>query len=104
MTARWRGREEAVYLPCRRAKARMPPVLVPAIQSKSFTIGCLVTRSRFSSTCMRMRPRIPPPSVDIKELFIITKAGKPDCPSIHTGQAELLDHGGIEPATFALLL
>ena len=69
----------SVHLPCRRPKARIPPVLVPAIQSKSFTSGCLAIRSRFRSTCMRMRPRIPPPSGNI-HVYIITTVKQAICP------------------------
>ena len=44
------------------ARAKIPPVLVPPIQSKLFLIGWPVTRSMAKSSWIRTKPRIPPPS------------------------------------------
>ena len=51
------------HSPCVIARVRIPPVLVPAIQSNSRTIGCFVNSSKASSSCMRISPRMPPPSM-----------------------------------------
>lgn len=45
-----------------KAKAKIPPVLVPATQSKQWMIGLPTASSRAISIWMRTRPRMPPPS------------------------------------------
>ena len=46
------------------ASARMPPVLVPPIQSKQFLIGWPAAFSTARRSWIRTSPRIPPPSKD----------------------------------------
>lgn len=49
-------------LPCTMARASMPPVLVPAIQSKQLRIGCPAAFSIAFSSWMSTSPLMPPPS------------------------------------------
>lgn len=49
-------------LPDAKANASIPPVLVPATQSKQCMIGLPTIASRFNRICTNTRPLIPPPS------------------------------------------
>lgn len=51
-----------LHIPWIIARARIPPVLVPAIQSKSSLIGWPASLSRAINIWINTRPLIPPPS------------------------------------------
>ncbi len=74
----------ATYLPCTMARASIPPVLVPATQSKQFLMGCPTAFSRANSIWISTKPRMPPPSKhntynNISKLFTMISRMTTDC-------------------------